>query len=269
MTFVEMANLTWPEAAEVGLEPAVGLIPTGALEQHGPHLPLITDSLIAEHVAKTVAERIENPVVVAPVVTVGLSSHHLAFPGTATLPEEAFTAQVLGLIEALARMRISRVALISAHGGNFDCLGRIAEGAEGADEFPSLRVRAYTDFAGYVQTMAQAAQDNGLADLPETDVHAGGLETSQLLYLSPDLVRPFSDVTGYTAGRPGWLETLFSEGVQSLSEMGVLGRPQGASAEVGKAVCEALADLLARWICGEFPDVQGAVPLAVSASAGK
>jgi creatinine amidohydrolase len=250
-----MQTLTWPEAAEFAGTPVVGLIPTGAMEQHGPHLPLITDTIIARHLAKEVAERINEPVVVAPVVAVGLSSHHTGFPGTATLTDEVFAGQLRGMIEAFARMDVTNVALFSAHGGNFACLGRVAEDAESAPAREGMRVRAYADFLAYLEVMFAGARDHFAEPLPESDVHAGGMETSQLLHLAPDLVRPFSNVQGYTAADPGWLERLFSDGTRALSETGVLGRPPGASAEAGRAICDALAGELATWMSREFPNI--------------
>ena len=98
---------------------AVGLVALAALEQHGPHLPLATDSLIAERVALEVAARLSGPVVVTPVVRGGLSTHHLAFPGTVTVPPDAYRALVVSYLEGLERMGIAKIALFSWHGGNF------------------------------------------------------------------------------------------------------------------------------------------------------
>ena len=90
----------------------------------------------------------------------------------------------------------------------------------------------------------RAAAERGL-QAPETDVHAGGLETSMMLVAYPDTVRPFDGVEGYTAADPGWLERIFVEGIRPVSETGVLGDLTGASPEVGAALLEAIADELA------------------------
>jgi creatinine amidohydrolase len=78
--------LTWPEAERLGADGAVGLVALAALEQHGPHLPLATDALLAERLARDVAERLGTPVVVTPILRGGLSTHHLAFAGSLTFP---------------------------------------------------------------------------------------------------------------------------------------------------------------------------------------
>src|SRR5215831_13173410 len=119
MTFVALETLTWPEAEQVGAEGAVGLVALASLEQHGPHLPLATDSLLAEGVARDVAERLAGPVVVAPVVRAGLSTHHLAFPGSVTVPPDAYRALVRSYLEGFERMGVRKLALFSWHGGNF------------------------------------------------------------------------------------------------------------------------------------------------------
>jgi len=115
VSFVSLASLTWPEAGEIAAAGRVlGLVPLGAIEQHGPHLPLATDALIAEVLAREVAERLDVPVVVTPVPPGGLSTHHLGFPGTVTIPEAAFRAWVVASIEALERIGIREIAVFSS-----------------------------------------------------------------------------------------------------------------------------------------------------------
>lgn len=87
---------------------------------------------------------------------------------------------------------------------------------------------------------------------PETDVHAGGLETSLMLAAFPDLVRPFDGVQGYVAAEPGWLQRIFEEDIRPISESGVLGDLKGANPEVGEALFAALADELAGYFTREL-----------------
>jgi creatinine amidohydrolase len=242
MSYVRMTGLTWPEAEQ--LEDAIGLIPTGAVEQHGPHLPLGTDCFIAEELARRIAERLADPVVVAPALPGGLSTHHLAFPGTVTLPEDVFTGVLDAYVAAFERMGIRRVAIITGHGGNLGFLGHYEEAH--AAKGSGTRLIGHHDFAGYVEAMFAGAQAAGF-DPPATDVHAGGVETSQGLALFPQLVRPH-DLTGYVADEDGWQERMFSDGIDAVTPIGVLGDPSRASAEVGEAVFAHLADYLAGWI---------------------
>src|SRR5581483_9933872 len=99
--------------------------------------------------------------------------------------------------------------------------------------------------------MAEAAARTGQA-APESDAHAGGLETSTMLAERPELVRPFEGVEGYTAAEPGWLERVFAEGIRPLSASGVLGDVAGANARAGEAIFAALADELAAFFVAEL-----------------
>jgi creatinine amidohydrolase len=258
MTFIDLRFLTWPEAAALREEPdVIGLIPTGALEQHGPHLPMIMDSVHADALGRAIAERLWVPVIVAPVVTPGLSDHHLAFPGTVTVRPETFHGIVEAYIAAFERLAIGRIAIFSGHGGNFTEIGRIAA-AHTESESPTT-VIAYDDLQRFIDLFMDAARRVGL-DPPVTDVHAGLLETSIALTLfDADQVKPFEEVRGYTAADPGWLDSLMSCGIRELSESGVLGSPAGANAEAGAAMFDALVDELVSWIRGEFQVSTGPV----------
>lgn len=244
MTFVDLRRLTSPQAAALDAS-TVGVVQVGACEQHGPHLPLATDDLITEALVRDAAERVVEPVVVAPLVAVGLSDHHAAFAGTVTLSRATLLSVVDAHVAAFARMGVRRVALLSAHGGNFAALGDAAAGASGAE------VRAYADFARFLATMAQAGRAAGL-DAPATDSHAGAYETSMVLALEGEgAVGEFAAVEGYVAGEEGWLDRV-AGGVQALSPTGVLGRPAGATAGVGVRILDALGEEIAGWLARTF-----------------
>lgn len=246
MTFVALETLTWPEAEQMGAAGAVGLVALASLEQHGPHLPLATDSLIAERVARGVAERLDGPVVVGPVVRGGLSTHHLAFPGSVTVPPDAYHALVVSYLEGFQRMGLRKLALFSWHGGNFAFVQDVAAGWTGQAE-----LAAYSDLSRFLELLLTIAAQAGLR-LPETDVHAGGLETSMMLAEFPELVRPYEDVEGYTAAEPGWLERIFTEGIRPVSETGVLGDVVGADASVGRALFTGIVEELAAFFAREL-----------------
>jgi len=246
VTYVELQNLTWPEAERLGAEGAVGLVTLASLEQHGPHMPLATDSLLGERLALEVAEKLPGPVVVTPVVRGGLSTHHLAFAGSVTVPPDAYRELVVSYLEGLERMGIRKIALFSSHGGNFSFLGQLV-----ADYAGSAALAGFADLGRFLEVMLAAAAAHGL-QAPETDVHAGGLETSMMLAAHPHLVRPFDGIVGYTAAEPGWLPRLFEEGIRPISESGVLGDVRGASADVGQAVFAALAEELAAYFTREL-----------------
>jgi creatinine amidohydrolase len=246
---VELETLTSPQAARLASDGrVVGLIGLGAVEQHGPHLPLGTDAIIARHLAGEIASRLAETVLVAPVLPGGLSWHHMGFPGTVDLPADALTAYVRAYLSTIDALGVRDVALFSAHGGNFGALGELAAEYAGHER---LRVIAYADMGRYVHVMMGAAASVGL-EVPATDVHAGGLETSQMLFLAGDSITVPAGLEGYVAAEPGWLERVSSEGIHALSPNGVLGRPAGATARAGAAICAALADEIAAWMASEL-----------------
>jgi creatinine amidohydrolase len=246
VTYVELERLTWREAERHGRDGAIGLVPLASLEQHGPHLPLATDALLGERLARAVADRLPGPVVVTPVARGGLSTHHIAFAGSVTVDPGAYREFVVAYLEGLERTGIGKVALFSSHGGNFAFLRDLV-----ADYAGRATLAGYSDLGRFLKVMMTAAAAHGL-EAPETDVHAGGLETSMMLAAYADHVRPFDNVEGYTAAEPGWLTRIFDDGIRPISESGVLGDVAGASAQVGAALLDALADELASYFVREL-----------------
>jgi creatinine amidohydrolase len=259
---LQLGDLTSAEIGRLAGEGRViGLIGTGAVEQHGPHLPLATDAIIARHLAGEIAERLAETVLVAPILPGGLSSHHLGFPGTVDLAPEVFSGFVRAYLAMYDALGVRDVALFSAHGGNFGALAELAEEYAGHER---LRVVGHSDMGAYVQVMLRAAAGAGL-EVPETDIHAGGLETSQILHLvGEDRITVAPDLEGYVAAEPGWLERLMVDGIKAVSPNGVLGRPAGATAAAGQAICTALADELAAWIAEQL-ELEPSQRLAASA----
>jgi creatinine amidohydrolase len=246
VTYVELQHLTWPEAQQLGAEGAVGLVTLASLEQHGPHLPLATDSLLGERLALDVAEKLPVPVIVTPVVRGGLSTHHLAFPGSVTVAPGAYRDVVASSVQGLERMGVGKIGVWSSHGGNFVFVRELCDGYDGP-----AQLAGYSDLGRFLEVMMGAAASVGL-NAPSTDVHAGGLETSMMLAAYPELVRPFQGVSGYTAAEPGWMETLFEDGVHAISESGVLGEVSDANALAGEAIFAALAAELVEYFTKEL-----------------
>ncbi len=246
MTAYALGELTSQEFGRLARDPAtVGLVPLGAVEAHGGHLPLGCDNLLAQHFCRAAAERVESPVVIAPVIAGGLSDRHLAFPGTLTLTRDGMRLDIDAVVDVFVRAGVRRVAMMSGHGANYGLMRDAAlelDGREGA------AVRAFGDFERrYLAPMLRAAGELGVS-LPACEVHGGALETSLGLYLFPDLVRDYADVHGYVAAEPGWRQRLAEEGSHSLSPIGILGDPALASAELGERGFGYVVDELAGWL---------------------
>jgi creatinine amidohydrolase len=220
-----LADASWPEA-ELGAPGSILVVPLGATEQHGPHLPLSTDSDIALALARELAARREE-VVVAPFLPYGSSGEHAGFAGTLSIGAEA-TELVLVELCRSATAAYERVLLLSTHGGNAEPVGRAVARLreEGRD------VRAWGPRWG-------------------GDAHAGRTETSVMLALDAGRVSGERAECGNVDPIDELIARLVEVGVREVSANGVLGDPGGASAERGCELLEvALADLealLAAW----------------------
>jgi creatinine amidohydrolase len=214
-----LADSTWPDAEKQ--RDRVLVVPVGATEQHGPHLPLTTDTDIAVALAQRLADALPDVVVVAPAVAYGSSGEHEAFAGTISIGQAA-TEHLLIELGRSATRTWSRVLLVSAHGGNAEPVARATRRLqdEGRD------VRAWTP--------------------PWHDAHAGHSETSVMLALAPGRVDAAAAEAGATAPLAQLLPVLMERGVAAVSPNGVLGDPEGAGPDAGAQLLEAaLASLRA------------------------
>jgi creatinine amidohydrolase len=213
---VRLGAVAWPHLD--GGTPPTLLVPLGATEQHGPHLPLETDTVIVAALADAIAAR-RTDAIVAPALPFGASDEHAGFPGTLSLGQEALEAAVLAL--ARSAEGFAAVILLSWHGGNAEPLAR-AVAAMRAEGRP---------------VAAWQPPDKG------GDAHAGRRETSLMLAIAPELVGAERPV-GVTRPLATLMPTLREHGVRAASPNGVLGDARGASADEGRALLDGLvADL--------------------------
>jgi creatinine amidohydrolase len=224
---MQLGGATWCDVAATA-RACVLVVPVGSLEQHGPHLPLDTDTRIAVELA-TRLSRSRADVMVAPAVAYGASGEHAAFPGTLLIDHGVLAGLLVELVRS-ARDAFAGVVLLSAHGGNHEGLALVADRCH-ADGDPVL--------------VWSAGVRGG-------DAHAGRTETSLMLAIDPAAVRLDLSAAGCTEPIEVLLPRLRAEGVRPVSSNGVLGDPKGASASEGESLLAAmtteLADALeARW----------------------
>jgi len=229
MGALEMDRMSWPEIRseqERGGDTVV--LAFGATEQHGPHMPLATDALLGDHLARLVAEQLDA--FLAPTVRFGCSEHHLEFPGTISISEQTFHGIVADVVASLARGGFGRVILIPTHGGNF---GPLAAAIEAIGPDPGIEVRALTDL-GALLAIAQLGEREYDVPMGEGGLHAGEWETSMLAAIHPDMIRLDRREPGYTGDPEQAVGAIFGAGVHSVAENGVIGDPARSSAEHGE-----------------------------------
>jgi creatinine amidohydrolase len=240
--------MTWPEirdALDGGSRTVV--VGVGSIEQHGPHLPVVTDSVVAQASAAGVAARLPG-VLLGPTLPVGVSPHHMGFPGTLTLTPEVFRDQVSQCVASLGRHGVERVLVVSGHGGNFGPLAELRERTGG--RIDGVEFVPYDDLEGFIGVFQGVAAGDGIS-AADCGSHAGEWETSLMLALRPDLVEMDRAEPGYLGGFDGSVaDRLFSEGTASLAANGVLGDPRAATAERGQRYLGAWIDELEHHFVG-------------------
>lgn len=213
---------------------AVAVLPVGSLEQHGPHLPLTTDTVVATTLASRIAD--SHPVRVLPPLTFSCSHEHAAWPGTVSLSATTLVAVVRDVAVSLQRDGVRSLVLLNGHGGNY-VLGNIVQEA-------SLGPLPMALFPG-PHDLSAARVAAGMVTSDDADMHAGELETSILLHFHPHLVRPhFAQADHEAEHRPH----LLSRGLRAYSESGVVGRPSAASAEKGRLLVASLVSVFADYL---------------------
>ena len=225
---VELGNAT---STELSTTPPSLLVPVGSTEQHGPHLPLDTDTRIATAVARGAGARLGRDWLVAPAIAYGASGEHQDFAGTISIGTEALT---LLLVEygRSAACWAGRLVFVNGHGGNVDALTRAVS-----------RLRAEGRDVGWCSCAAVGG-----------DAHAGHTETSVLLHISPGDVLTDRWLAGNGAPLPELLPSMRRGGVAAVSRVGVLGDPTTATAVEGERIFDEMVDgcirRVARWSPG-------------------
>ncbi len=243
MAVLRLEEMTWPDVrAEVDAGRATVVVPFGAVEQHGPHLPLGTDAIFGDEIGHAVAERLDA--FLAPAVRVGCSRHHLAFPGTISVEEETFHSIAADIVRSLAAHGFRRIVLLPTHGGNFRPLG---DAIARLGAIPGVKIVTFPDVGVLLNAILPVASELGLTPA-EGGVHAGEWETSMMLALRPDLVRMERAEAGYVGDLMSGVQRFFNEGVHAIADNGVFGDPRRASAAAGLRYIERIVDVIVRTV---------------------
>ena len=237
-------ELTWTDFAAADMARTVAVLPLAAIEQHGPHLPVGVDSLLAEGYLARVHARLPDdlPALFLPLQTVGKSNEHLSYPGTVTLGWEQAVQGWIEIGESVARAGCRKLVIVNSHGGNVAAIDIVAR-----------ELRVHCRMLAVHCSWMRLGLPPGLFSADETrlGIHGGDVETSLMLAFRPDLVRMdrARNFTSTQAGMEqrhavlratqpvgfGWMS-------QDLNPAGTVGDASAATREKGEAAAEHAAE---------------------------
>jgi creatinine amidohydrolase len=206
---------------------SIAVLPIGSFEQHGSHLPLATDSIVAYAIAEALAN--QYGLLLLPPLTISCSHEHNDFAGTVSISAATLCAVVGDVVDSLEQRGIRKLVLVNGHGGNYVLANIVQEGNVGERRMALFPHR---------DDWEQARKVGGLVTSNHEDMHGGELETSILLHAAPDQVRDGAD--DWVAPERTHLHEI---GVGEYSRSGIIGRPSLASADKGRLVLDELVRL--------------------------
>ncbi|MEM7748984.1 MAG: creatininase family protein [Pseudomonadota bacterium] len=242
MVEVEWARLKAHELRALAEKDAVVILPVASIEQHGPHLPVMTDTRIGQEVACRAARKAydQRPTIVTPVVWQGLSEHHMPFGGTLTLDHDTFFAVMRCLVQSVQRHGFQNVLISNSHGGNIIAMQTAAE---------RLAMETGTTIVATTYVAEAGDEITKLLRNQPRIMHACEGETAMMLALTPELVDT-SELDAIavergpgvlSAGKASFRWRSFTHGTGN----GVSGDPANADAQQGEALLEAASQAVA------------------------
>lgn len=257
----ELEKKTWKEveaALEQGIDTAI--ITIGATEQHGPQLALAADSASGDCLARMVAER-AGQALITPNIRLGVSPHHMRFAGTISVRSRILKDLVYEYVHSLVWHGFRHIAIIPTHGTNFGMAGELEE--ELRVLYPHVNIFSFSDADAFLGALSGTTQRLGI-DPAAAGGHAGLAETSLMLACQPELVALDNAEQGFMGDFRAMGEKLNRDGTHSISPIGVLGDPRGATAEAGREYLDSLASLLSDYVItrreGWTPVIPGDLP---------
>lgn len=239
-----LATLTWPEAEVRLREVDVALLPVGAIEQHGYHLPLDTDAFDADYLAREVASACSDPKpLVLPLISYGVSYHHRDFPGTISVSPDTLSRMVYEIGMDIARQGVNKLFIINGHGGNGPTL-----------HFAAQMINRDAHIFTCVDSGDTSDADIDAIATTQSDVHAGEIETSTSLSNRPGLVQMDRAEKCVPEFSNRYLDFSSKRGVgwyaytSRISQSGVMGDPTVATAEKGDRMWEVMIRNLVEFV---------------------
>lgn len=257
---MNLAEMTWHEIDQLDRS-TVAVVPFGAMEQHGAHLPMETDARIGQELARRLDRACDGRLLILPVEWLGLSTHHMRFPGTLTASVDTYLALASEVLGSIAQAGFRKILVLNSHGGNVSALDVVLTKCR--DRYPETRMVLVTYWnaaAAELRKLRESA-DGGMG-------HAGELETSLMLAAKPGVVRTSSlQPDGSWSRSPFLAKDMLSGGIASVSRSfadisrhGGVGDPRTATAEKGEkffsAIVARLAELVRELESGELDNLR-------------
>lgn len=245
----DFTNLTWVAVQDLVKTGRISkaILPMGSLEQHGPHLPLSTDTMIAEYVAREVTMRCSNAFLM-PALDLGCSGEHLGFPGTISIQPETMANVVVDICASVLKSAIRKMFFINGHGGNRGTIDVALSQVK--QSFPEMQVYSFTvmDIAKvrFAEIRRSERRLVGHADEIETSmallIRPESVDMSKAKREEPELAQPLSFETEDLA------RVSFGWRAEELTKSGVIGDPTTASRETGSVLLNFVADTISKVI---------------------
>lgn len=237
------SDLSWPEVADAVARQPFALLPFGAIEEHGPHLPLGTDALVAQRLARLMSERAD--LLELPVMPYGQVWSLEHFDGSLSVSDSTLVQLIVEIAAGLQRVGVKGLVLVSAHLGNAAALKKATRALEEIGGIPAIAL-TYPGLAAVSEVVRESPQSH------PSIMHADELETSIMLALEPERVRMDRAVSEY----PEYPEHFDVAAVRwdEISDSGVFGDATAASADKGERIVEHVVEtatrLIASWKAG-------------------
>ena len=241
-----LAEMTWPEVDKLDRSTVV-LVPFGSLEQHSLHLPVLTDTMIGDELARRLHERFSDSILVVPNSWLGSSSHHMKFAGSMTAGFESYIHMARDILLSILKHGFKKIMIMNSHGGNSAVLPVAMQMAKEQYMDASLIFLSYWNVASKDISDMRESGTGGIG-------HAGEMETSMMMCLRPDLVRTdLMEKDGILPESEFLLQDMFKPGsvmrywnAAEHTNHGGHGDPMTASAEKGERFFEVITDRLSK-----------------------
>jgi creatinine amidohydrolase len=210
------------------------IVPLAAMEQHGPHMAVGTDTYLGYAMGTRLARALGDALV-APAVTIGYSVGHMPMPGTVTVSEETLVTVIQEVVDSLVHHGFQDIVLLVSHGGNYGALRAALPALR--QRHPHVRMHAQLDFESSMASRQRLYDDLGV-EAARMGVHAGQGETSMMLACHPELVNMDSAVEGFLGDASIRWRSQVPPPMTETSPTGILGDARGSTAEIGERLFE-------------------------------